>query len=74
MPGVNRAYTIVDVLQTIYGTATGSQSGVSTTAPTTPISLVGEADEQLTVSDMVTSVTRALPGWDQEVWGAFQWS
>lgn len=74
MPGVVRPYTIVDILSTIYGAATGNQSGVSTTAPTTPISLVGEADEPLTVADTATGITRTPPGWDQEVWGAFQWS
>lgn len=72
MPGAVRPYTLVDVLQTIYGAATG-QTGVSTTAPTSVVSLVGEADEQLSMADLATGTSGALLGWDQEVMGAILW-
>jgi hypothetical protein len=73
MPGVNRNYTLTDVLQGIYSTATGVTAGVSNTTPGSTISLVGEADEVLSLEDSVTGVTGVSKGWDQEVWGAIGW-
>jgi hypothetical protein len=73
MPGAVRPYTLTDVLQTIYGAATG-QSGVSTSTPTNVISLVGEADEQLSMADIATGISKAPGGWNQAVYGGTQWS
>jgi hypothetical protein len=73
MSGAVRPYNLQDVLRTIYGAATG-QTGVSTTAPTSVVSLVGEADEQVTIADTAFGLSAASPGWDLEVWGAMSWS
>ena len=63
-----RAYTLVDVLRTINGTASG-QTGVSTTTPTTPISLVGEADEPIALAETAFGLSETPGGWNTEVWG-----
>lgn len=73
MSGSVRPYNLQDVLRTIYGSST-SQSGVSTSAPTSVVSLVGEADEQLTLADTAFGISAATAGWDQELWGATVWS
>ena len=71
MPGVIRAYTLVDVLATINSqNNTGNQGN---TVLTTPLSAVGEVDETVPSSDLAASVTSMPKGWDQEVWG-IPWS
>lgn len=72
MPGAVRPMNLIDILQTIYGAATG-QTGVSTTAPTSVISLVSEAAEQLVLADSVTGISAAPAGWEQAQWGAVAW-
>jgi hypothetical protein len=73
MPGVVRPYTIVDVLQTIYSAATGNNAGVSNTNPSSVISLVGEADEQMSLVDATTGVSEVNRGWGSGVWGEIGW-
>lgn len=74
MPGVVRPYTLTDVLQTIYSAATGNSTGVSTTSPTNIISLVGEADEQMNMSDAAIGVSEANKGWGLGVWSELGWT
>lgn len=74
MPGVNRNYTFVDVLQTIYSTATGATAGLSTNTPDSTISLVGEADETMSLSDSAVGLSAVSRGWNQEVWGGIGWT
>lgn len=74
MPGVMRNYTLTDVLQGIYSTATGLQQGVSTTSPGSTIALTGEVDEQLSLSDSVSGLSAVSRGWNQGVWGEIGWS
>lgn len=73
MPGVVRPYSLVDVLQTIYSTALGTGAGISTTTPTSVITLVAEADEQMSMSDSGTGVSEVNKGWNQGVWGEQGW-
>lgn len=74
MPGVMRNYSLTDVLQGIYSSATGLQQGVSTTTPGSTIALTGEADEQLNLSDSVVGLSAVSRGWNQDVWSAVGWS
>lgn len=74
MSGVMRNYTLTDVLQGIYSTATGATAGVSNTVPISTISLVGEADEVFSASDSTVGLSAANRGWGQGVWGEIGWS
>jgi hypothetical protein len=73
MPGAVRPSNLVDVLQTMYS-GTSDQSGVSTSGPTTVISLVGEADEQLTMADTTFALSKVPGGWNQVTYGGGAWS
>lgn len=73
MSGVVRPYNLVDVLQTIYTTATGNNAGVSNTTPTSVITQVAEVDETLSMNDAVAAVSQANRGWGQDIWGVIGW-
>lgn len=74
MPGVMRNYTLTDVLQGIYSTATGLQQGVSTTSPGSTIALTGEVDEQMSMADSVVALSAVSRDWNQDIWGCIGWS
>lgn len=69
--GVNRAYTLVDVLATIAGVNQGVQQ-VTTTV--NGLGLFGEADETVPVADSVTAQVLVAPGWDGGQWSTTTWS
>lgn len=73
MSGSVRPYTLVDILQTIYTTAVGNGAGVSSTTPTSVITLVAEADETFSASDSAVGVSEAPRGWGLCVWGEAGW-
>lgn len=72
--GVNRNYTLTDVLQGIYSAATGATAGVSTTTPESTISLVGEADEDVSMGDTVIGISAVSRGWGQDQWSFLGWT
>lgn len=75
MPGVNRPYTLVDVLMTIYDqTGATSQSQGGTQGAPSITGVVIEVDETATVADSAVAVSAANRGWDQEVWGGIAWT
>jgi hypothetical protein len=73
MPGAVRPYNLVDVLQTIYTAATGSNAGVSTTTPTSIISQVGEVDETVSMNDTAAGLAQTDRGWGGDIWGVIGW-
>lgn len=70
MPGINRPYTLRDVLGAI-NDQLGAQQQAATSI--TGLGYFGEADETLTSTDAVTGYVTAPFGWDGGTWGAIVW-
>jgi hypothetical protein len=68
MPGVNRPYTIRDVL----GALAGDNGAVDTAETAT--GQFGEVDEAASLTDAANTLIQANTGWDDGVWGGFQWN
>jgi hypothetical protein len=71
MPGVVRAYTLVDVLGTIYSQT--SQLSQQLNGSTPSIGIIGEADDAAVVGEAVSGLVTANLGWDQGGWNAITW-
>lgn len=72
MPGVNRPYTLVDVLGTINDQLGAVSNAQGASAP--GLGLVVEADETTTMADSATGTAAVPTTWDTGVWGQGQWA
>jgi pyridoxal/pyridoxine/pyridoxamine kinase len=68
MPGVFRPSTLADVLNTIQQQAIGD-----TDTSVSGVGYIGEADDQMTMSDSVTATAGANPTWGGGEWGSVAW-
>lgn len=71
MPGVFRPYTLVDILGTLNQ---GVQQATQGDTIITGTSVIGEADENMALSDTVTGTVTTNQGWNQVTWGTVAWS
>lgn len=69
MPGVNRPYTLEDVLAVAVGTV-----DTSVDTSDTPTGQFAETSESVTTADSWSHVLSTNPVWDAGVWGGFAWS
>lgn len=69
MPGVYRAYTWVDILQSLSGQ---SQSTADTS--TSGVGFFSEADETVPCADAAATLVAVSIGWDQAGWSSFAWA
>ncbi len=71
MPGVNRPYTLVDVL----GALNDQIGAISPNGATTPgLGLVEEVDETVLCTDPATATIEPPATWDNGTWGTTVWS
>lgn len=71
MSGIVRPYTLADVLGTINDQLSAQTSSTAITA----LGQFAEVDETVPSAELTPTVTvAAVAGWDQGVWGGFQWS
>jgi hypothetical protein len=69
MPGVYRASTWVDILDSVMG-----QNSSTADTATSGVGYFAEAQETMAVADAVTTTAAAPAGWDQGAWGSVGWS
>ena len=69
MPGVYRAYTWVDILQSLNGT---NQSTADTA--TSGVGYFAEADETVPCADSAIALAGVPLGWDQAGWSSVAWA
>lgn len=69
MPGVYRASTWVDILQSLNGQ---SQSTADTS--TSGVGFFSEADETVPCADSATTLAAAALGWDRAGWSSLVWA
>jgi hypothetical protein len=69
VPGVNRPYSLADVLGSMNQQAIGD-----TDTSASGLGSVAEVDETASTTETVTATAAVNPAWDGGTWGAITWS